>query len=572
MHRLNFSFANLSLTDLAAALEPPGPSSSAAIVAPPPASPDQQALLEDVLRADDQCLAEDLASPAQRAAARTARFRDGRTLLHVAASTGRPATIAALRDAGIDALRQDDHGVLPLHEALGWRRDMPAALRALIRWRHDHPGDESASAPGRAWLDLVALGTSRLAAAEELLGGGAEEDTALEVSILRLRMEEILPVMDLPGDPTTWQPDLVVGALTLATARRDLPSLRRLLRREQIHGEDAKTAIFVDHVVGRLGRHAEERGPAASFRDDLVKALWYKRYCRPRMRFLGLIPLLLRVDDHPWLRTLARSVKQPPKARAQRYLNAGGNNAPLAILLTEGAPLSLTTYFVQAGAQVEAPADAPEAVAPVLLAAGLRSRWLVALASTLEAVHDGAAECEGRGIDIAGSGVRETFLSHKTCKNLRGFADGLHFEPAAVDFLLTNGASPFAQQTSRQLEQLPGDPPPHNDVRTFTLAELSRRLEQLSGDPLPHDVVRKVSLTELTRPRPCTVTLLDLATMAGEEDTACTILDHAEYQPTPRQECQARRIAATLIAAGAYHGDRRSAALGRIYNRLRASA
>lgn len=164
---------------------PPGSSPSTTASAGPSASLDRQDLLNLVLNSDDAGLAASFALPQQRAAARAARYRSGRTLLHVAASTGRPATIAAVRDAGVDGLQPDDDGFLPLHVALGWRREMRAALAAEVRCAHDHGGHVPQSAPAEAWVKLLPLGTCRLSAIEALLVGSEQGDRAFEAPLLR---------------------------------------------------------------------------------------------------------------------------------------------------------------------------------------------------------------------------------------------------------------------------------------------------------------------------------------------------------------------------------------------------
>lgn len=490
----------------------PAPRASAVSkYAPADALPTQRALMELVLRGDDAGLAEALAAPSGQAVARAARYRHGRSLLHVAASTGRPSAIAVVREAGLDPMQPDDCDALPLHEALGWYQGLGRALAKLIYWQCQHSEASPQSAPAMAWLAAAGPRPCRLSELEEMLRGSDEEALASVPPLARISMAEMAQGLDFAGIPSIEYSDLEVGALTLATARLDLKSLHRLLRGRQLCGADARAALVVDHILRPPDAETPAGPPTSLFRDALVTALWTKKYAPPRQRFLDLVPTLVQVRDVARLRALARSIRSLPDNRGQAWLSTPNPLTPLALLLKHHAPLSLVTYYVQAGACIHDGIGSPGTMAPVLLAAGLHSHWLAAFAIVLCQLQRTGAYCQRRGFEPLGRRARREYVTTNAGANVYQMADDLDFQHEIVAFLLKEGASPHADFA-------------------FTL--------DTGSSPLAcHE--------------PCfsrRITLLDLALVAGAENIARLIIHHAEYRPSPQQAHQTRMIAAVLIA------------------------
>ena len=115
------------------------------------------------------------------------RIKDGRTLLHVAASNGRPAAIEKLAEAGLDVDARDDDGETPLHEAAKWsgwtrkprphggyegyRRESTAVIEALLA-----AGARVQARDNDGWtpLHMAAATTKNPAVVEALLAAGAD--------------------------------------------------------------------------------------------------------------------------------------------------------------------------------------------------------------------------------------------------------------------------------------------------------------------------------------------------------------------------------------------------------------
>lgn len=411
---------------------------------------------------------------------------------------------------------------------------MPSALASLVERKGLDPSNPRRSKAAEAILDALGPFTSRLAALEEVLAGSDDEALGVETPLQRLFLDTdaLDPTPQLPGVGNRSVAYLEVGPLTLATAQRDLPSLRRLLLRPQLYGADAKTAIFVDYSLGKLDVDRNHPTYSECFREELVNALWHKPYDGLRQRFLGLLTMLRFVSDERRVRSLVRATRKMPADVGQRLRNTD-HGSPLAYLVASKAPLSLVELFVRAGSEVDASASRPRTIAPILLAAGLRWSWGKSVAIIVQ---------EGLDAMKNESACREHLLA-STLERLGMAAQPLYVQGRCVAFLLKHGASPFA---AFRFE--PPAPTAAPTPETDPPCEVSSAVPTSGREP---------------RQGPA-LSLLDLAIMTGEEDTVGHMLRHTEYRPTPEQQERARFLALTTLPRRPPRGLQRVAALRRI--------